>query len=46
MHDKMEGEFIEYIQNRSSKSEMIYDKQLKTYLQMICKNSGKFIENI
>lgn len=41
MHDNMEGEFIEYIQNRSAESELIYNQNLKTHLQMICKNSGK-----
>ncbi|CAD5124565.1 DgyrCDS12839 [Dimorphilus gyrociliatus] len=43
MHDRMEGEFMDFFQNQPANLELIYNKNLKTHLQMICKN--KDMEN-
>lgn len=41
LHKGMEGEFTEYFRNPSQNNSDIYDENLKTRLQMICKNASK-----
>lgn len=44
MHDHVDGLYADYVCNPDKNLQKIYDTNLKTRLQMICRNSGKFTD--